>query len=514
MTFRFLAPLFVALMAAGCQTAAPPNIVIILADDMGYSDIGAYGGEISTPHLDRLAEDGLRFRQFYNAGRCCPTRASLLTGQYPHQVGMGAMVSSLGSDPTAGPYQGYLSDQSLTIAEALRRAQYRTYMSGKWHVGEKPEHWPRQRGFDRYFGLISGASSYYEIIRDQPRVRQMALDDDLWDPPADGFYMTDAFTEYAVRFLEEHAHGAPSHPFFLYVAYTAPHWPLHAPPEVVERYLGRYDMGWDSLRAQRHRRMLDLGIIDERYELSPRPAGLDAWARASDKEDWSLRMAVYAAMVDRMDQGIGQILEQLAAMDALENTLLFFLSDNGGCAESVEGRALHDATKAPGERGSYVAYQEAWANASNTPFRLYKQWAHEGGIATPFIVHWPEGIVRPGRIANSPGHVIDLMSTVLDAAGMDGLPTEGSSLVPLFESAQAEIAPRTLYWEHIGNRAVREGSRKLVLNRRLEEWELYDLDDDPTELRDLAPLLPAEARRLEDKWHAWARRVGVFDRDG
>ncbi len=513
MTLRCLATV-AALVTVSCQDPAPPNIVIILADDMGYSDIGAYGGEIGTPNLDRLAEDGLRFRQFYNAGRCCPTRAALLTGRYPHQVGMGAMVSSLGSDPTAGPYQGYLSDQSLTIAEALRPAGYRTYMSGKWHVGEKPEHWPRRRGFDRYFGLISGASSYYEIIRDQPRVRQMALDDDQWEPPADGFYMTDAFTDYAVQFLDAHAQEQPSQPFFLYVAYTAPHWPLHAPTEDIERYLGRYDIGWDSLRAERHRRMLELGIIDERYGLSPRPAALGAWATTSNKEDWSLRMAVYAAMVDRMDQGIGRILEQLAAMDAMDNTLLFFLSDNGGCAESVEGRALHDTTKAPGEQGSYVAYQEAWANASNTPFRLYKQWTHEGGIATPFIVHWPQGIARPGRIVDSPGHVIDLMSTVQEVTGIDAVPTEGMSLRQIFAAQEAIAEPRLLFWEHIGNRAVREGDWKLVRNRRLESWELYNLEEDPTELRDLAPLLPGEARRLEDLWQEWAREVGVFDREG
>ena len=284
MTLLRTASLLVLLLAAGCHNPLTPNIVIILADDMGYSDIGAYGGEIETPHLNRLAKNGLRFRQFYNTGRCCPTRAALLTGRYPHQVGMGSMVSSLGSDPDAGPYQGYLSEQSATIAEMLRSAGYRTYMSGKWHVGEKPEHWPRQRGFDRYFGLISGASSYFEIIRDQPRVRQMVLDDEPWSPPAENFYMTDAITDHALGILSEHSSGSRSLPFLLYVAYTAPHWPLHALPEDIKKYRGRYDIGWDSLRTERYRRMLNLGIIDDRHALSPRPDGLEAWASAADKK--------------------------------------------------------------------------------------------------------------------------------------------------------------------------------------------------------------------------------------
>lgn len=504
------------------QSAERPNVVIILVDDMGYSDIGAYGGEIATPNLDRLAENGLRFRHFYNTGRCCPTRASLLTGLYPHQAGMGRMVSSLGSDPTLGPYQGFLNDQSVTLAELLGGTGYRTYMSGKWHVGEKPEHWPRQRGFDRYFGLISGASSYYEVIKDQPRVRQMVLDDERWEPPAEGFYMTDAFTERAVEFLQDHQADYAETPFFLYLAYTAPHWPLHALPADIAKYQGRYAIGWDSLRAERYQRMRAMGVIDERFALTPRPPSIPAWKDADNKEDWALRMAVYAAMLDRVDQGIGDVLTTLEAMEAFDNTLVLFLSDNGGCAESIEGRQLHNPEAAIGARGSYVAYKEPWGNASNTPFRLYKQWVHEGGIATPLIAHWPQGIAQPGRILDDVGHVIDLMTTVGEVTevtypdsleGRPLIPPQGKSMAPLFANTQPLAEDRTLYWEHIGNRAVRQGNWKLVWDRRQEVWELYDLDADPTELNNLAAERPEEVQRLQALWDAWAEDVGVFDRE-
>ena len=492
---------------AGCAFKdAPPNIVIILADDLGYSDIGAYGGEIHTPNLDALAYGGIRFRNFYNAGRCCPTRAALLTGRYPHAVGMGRMVSALNSTPEPGPYQGYLSQEAETLAEMLKAVGYKTYMSGKWHVGEKPEHWPRQRGFDRYFGLISGASSYFEIIRDQPRIRQMALDDEPWTPPDSGFYMTDAFTDQAVKYLQEHEEGSP---FFLYLAYTAPHWPLHALPEDIARYADRYDAGWDVLRSERYARQLVLGLIDSSWVLSPRPPNLPAWENEPDKADWSLRMAVYAAMVDRMDQGIGRVVGALRDMNALDNTLIVFLSDNGGCAESVDGRNLHDPTTLVGERGSYLAYDEAWANASNTPFRLYKQWVHEGGIATPFVAHWPHGIAVPGRITDSPGHVVDLMATIGELAGADAKDQDGRSLVPVLSDPGAATPERTLYWEHIGNRAIRDGDWKLVLDRRTGDWELYNLAADPTEQFDLARSHPNVVRRMTETWQTWADSIGV-----
>ncbi len=499
--------LLLAVNTIGCgRSPERPNILIIMADDLGYSDIGSYGGEIHTPNLDTLAINGVRFRQFYNAGRCCPTRASLLTGRYPHGAGMGAMVSSVDRELTTGPYQGYLSESATTLAEMLLDAGYSTYMSGKWHVGERTQHWPRMRGFERYFGLISGASSYYEIIENQPRKRQMALDDDTWSPPDSGFYMTDAFTDYAVEFLQSHTSNKP---FLLYLAYTAPHWPLHALPEDIARYENQYGDGWDVLRQERYARMRTMGVVDENYALSPRPADLPAWQDQPNKEDWSLRMSVYAAMVDRMDQGIGRVLDQLRTMGELDNTLVLFLSDNGGCAESVDGRQLHDPNTTVGERGSYLAYEEAWANASNTPFRLYKQWTHEGGIATPLVAHWPLGIDGPGRIVDEPGHVIDLLATIADVSHATLPQTDGTSLLPLLNTQHYEWPDRTLYWEHIGNRAIRQGNWKLVWDRNRAEWELYNLTTDATEIYDLVLEAPQIASHLQRRWEAWADSIGV-----
>lgn len=512
-----LLPLF-GLASCTPEAPEPPNIIVVLADDLGYSDIGAYGGEIATPNLDSLAEQGLLFTQFYNAARCCPTRASLLTGLYPHQAGMGRMVSSVSSTPQSGPYQGFLTEDSPTMAEALRQAGYRTYMAGKWHVGEKPEHWPRQRGFDRYFGLISGASSYYEIIKDQPRVRQMVLDDELWEPPAEGFYMTDAITDYAARYIQDHATQNRAEPFFLYVAYTAPHWPLHALPEDIAKYSGRYDEGWGALRKERYDRMKALGLIDDRHILTPRPASIPTWEEVDDKADWARRMEVYAAMIDRMDQGIGRILEVLEEAGEDQNTLVLFLSDNGGCAESIEGRQLHNHDAAIGARGSYVAYKEPWANASNTPFRLYKQWTHEGGIGTPFIAYWPNGIQRPGRLTAQTGHVMDIMATALDLAGVsstdsDQAPSpfllEGKSLAPIF-SGETRVGHEALFWEHFNNKAMRKGRWKIVYdNRRTKSWELFDLEADPTEVNNLADQQPERLQSMIGEWEAWAERVGV-----
>ncbi|WPP49208.1 arylsulfatase [Catalinimonas niigatensis] len=498
------------------KAADKPNIVIIMADDMGYSDIGSYGGEIATPNLDALAENGLRFRQFYNAARCCPTRASLLTGLYPHEAGMGGMVSNVDSQPAPGPYQGFLNNSSVTIAEVLKQADYATYMSGKWHVGEKPEHWPRQRGFDRYFGLISGASSYFEIIKEQPRVRQMVLDDQPWAPPADGFYMTDAFTNYAVSFLDEHFQQKEEQPFLLYLAYTAPHWPLHALPEDIQKYEGKYALGWDSLRDLRYQNMLEMGIIDSTYALAPREEGVAAWENAENKEDWARRMAVYAAMIDRMDQGIGKVVNTLKQNNAWDNTLILFLSDNGGCAEDIAGRGLNDPSAEIGYPGSYVAYQKPWAIASNTPFRRYKQWVNEGGIATPLIAHWPEGIAASG-IAEGYAHVTDIMVTCLEAAktaypanynGKSVKALRGKSLLPVFEG-EAGDEERTLYWEHFGHQAVRKGKWKIVANAPDYQWQLFDMDQDPTELEDVSSEFQDITRTLAEDYQSWADEVGV-----
>lgn len=502
---------------AAAATNNRPNIVVIMADDMGFSDIGCYGSEIATPHLDGLAAEGLRFTQFYNAARCCPSRASLLTGLYPHQAGMGGMVSTLAKPKPEGPYQGYLNDQCVTIAEVLRNSGYRTYMSGKWHVGEQREYWPRRRGFDRYFGLISGASSYWEILEEERKQRIMALDDERYLPEGDAFYMTDAFTDHAVEFLEQQP--GPEHPFFLYLAYTAPHWPLHAWPEDIAKYRGKYRIGWDELRQRRYQRLLELGIIDPKWALSPRDADVPPWDSVEDQDDWDLRMSVYAAMIDRMDQGIGRVLAALKRIGAEENTLILFLSDNGGCHETAEGRKLHKPGTKPGERGSFTAYKRPWANASNTPFRLFKHWVHEGGIATPLIARWPAGISARGTLTHQMGHIIDLMPTCLEtagavypAAGRDGktpvLPLEGRSLLPILQGKTREPHPE-LYWEHMGNRAVRQGAWKLVAAKN-GDWELFDMEADRTELHRLGAEHPGKAEELLSLYETWAKRVGVI----
>jgi arylsulfatase len=473
-----------------------------MADDLGYSDIGCFGGEIATPVLDQLAEQGVRFTNFYNAARCCPSRASLLTGHYPHAVGMGRMVTELHQElPAPGPYQGYLN-QEPTIAEMLKQAGYRTYMSGKWHVGERPEHWPRKRGFDRYFGLTGGASSYFELVKES-RKRTILLDDEPWPVPETGFYMTDATTDFALEFLKNHHGQTPDQPFFLYLAYTAPHWPLHAPEEETAKYLGKYADGWDAVRENRYQRMKELGIINDRHVFSPRPASIPEWENVANKETEDRKMAVYAAMVDRMDQGIGKLVNYLKETGELDHTLIVFISNNGGCAENIEGRRLHDPSRPVGARGSYVAYDEPWANVSNTPYRRYKQYIHEGGILTPAIVYWPEGIKEKGSLVHNPAHIIDLVPTALELAGTTpGKPLPGISL--LHSIARKDQEERTFYWEHFGNKGIRKGNWKLVMERGIGEWELYDLEKDPTELQNLITQEPEMKDLLEKLWGDWA----------
>ena len=487
-----------------------PNIVFILADDMGYADLGCYGGEIATPNLDRLAGEGLKFRHFYNAARCCPTRAALLTGQYPHVAGMGGMVSGTDAAPEPGPYQGYLREELPTIAERLGAAGYRTYMSGKWHVGEGPEHWPLRRGFDRYFGLINGASSYYDLRTDQNRERQMVLDSARWYPPATGFYATDAYTDFAIEVLQEHEAAQDETPFFLYLAYTAPHWPLHAPEETTKLYAGTYAAGWDSLRHARYARQQALGLVDDRYELAPLETSVPDWATADPDMQWERRMEVYAAMVHRMDEGIGRLLAQLERSGELDNTLLVFLSDNGGCAEDVSSRGLHQDTATIGGPGSYVAYLRPWSQLSNVPFRKYKQWTDEGGIATPLIVHWPAGVQADAEWIDAYGHVIDLYPTALAAAGLSSADSDlpGRDIFTTLAEKSAEQS-RPLFWEHFGRAAVRRGRYKLVRHGPTKPWMLFDMAEDPTELRDIAPAMPDTVRALSRRYAAWAREVGV-----
>jgi arylsulfatase len=422
-----------AFLAAPLAAADRPNIVLVLADDMGFSDLGCYGGEIATPNLDALAKNGLRFTQFYNCARCCPTRASLLTGLYPHQAGIGDMTADQG----APGYRGHLQPNAVTIAEVLKAAGYRTLMCGKWHVGGGAGRGPVVRGgFDDYFGMIEGFRDFWESTG---YVRLPAGRPARTYPPG-GFYATDAITDHALDFLAD-ARKAPEKPFFLYLAYTAPHFPLHARPEDIAKYKDVYAKGWDKLREERHARQVKLGLFDPKVRLSPRSGfeTRDDFYRTGENPAWDTlptdrradlarRMAVYAAMVDRLDQDVGRVVEDLRKNGQLENTLVLFLSDNGACAEwdpfgfdgtSGPKNVLHTGAELDkmGGPGTYHSYGSGWANACNTPFRWYKHYGHEGGIRTPLIAHWPKGIAGRGEFRHQVGHVIDLMATCVDVGG-------------------------------------------------------------------------------------------------
>ncbi len=510
-----------------------PNIVLILADDMGFSDIGCYGGEVNTPNIDKLAVNGLRFTQFYNAARCCPTRASILTGLYPHQTGIGHMNVDLG----VPEYQGYLNDRCITIAEALKPAGYATYMTGKWHVchfdmktntSDQPFAWPVQRGFDRFYGTLSGASTYYDPIG-------LMLDNVPIKADSPNYYFTDAVSDQTVKFINDHIKNKSDQPFFMYVAYTTPHWPLHAPESVVAKYKGRFDKGWDVLREERYKRQIDLGIIDKKWPLSPRNENVPPWEKAENKQWWFRCMEVYAAQIDIMDQGIGRIVSVLEKSGKLDNTLVLFLSDNGACHEVVrktgwykesgiapnttrDGRPVkigNDPNIMPGPEDTYESYDRPWANLSNTPFKRFKSMTHEGGIATPLIVHWPARIKAKNQLRHQIGHIIDIMPTCLDAAAAEYpktykdksiLPPEGKSLAPAFDDKT--IVRDALCFEHQGNRAVRLGDFKLVAKNK-DPWELYDMAEDRTELKNLIDKLPEKAKELEALYDNWTKRCGV-----
>jgi arylsulfatase A-like enzyme len=501
------------------QATDRPSIIFIMADDLGFSDLGSYGSEIRTPHLDRLAENGLRFTQFYNTGRCAPTRASLLTGLYPHQAGVGRMVA-----PSDDPgYEGRLATRAVTVAEVLREAGYQTMVSGKWHVTHysynNPEEslhrptWPLQRGFDRFFGTLSGAGSYFTPVS--------LMRDNEFIEPGEDFYYTDAINDEAARFIYE---ADADKPVFLYISHVAPHWPLHALEDDIAKYEGVYDIGWDEVRRKRYERLLEKGLISGEWNLTERDHRVPAWEDAENKEWESRRKAVYAAQIDNMDQGIGRVLEALERTGRLENTLILFFSDNGGDSSEIQGtdtrhgyfeRGGTRPDVLPGAPDTYASYGVPWANVSNTPFRLYKQWNHEGGIAGPFIAHWPAGIDAKGEIRHQPAHLIDLMATALDMAdakypsnfnGNDILPLEGVSLLPAFRDEPLDR--EAIYWEHIGHRAVRAGKWKLVAERN-GPWELYDLEADRTETHNLAESYPEIVRKLTRMWDEWADRAYV-----
>lgn len=517
-----------------------PNIVIILADDLGFSDIGCYGSEISTPAIDSLAQDGLRFSQMYNSGRCCPSRASLLTGLNPHQAGIGHMTYT--PSATNPAYQGYLNDSCVTIAEPLQAAGYRTLMSGKWHVAQQRKiseraSWPddrpgyplpTERGFDEFYGTIGGGGSYFKptyLMQDETLIEQT-------DP---SWFYTDALTDKAIDMVDRAVDDAT--PFFLYLAFTAPHWPLHASEEDIAKVGDRYRPGWDRMRTARHEELKASGILDPKWPISARDPAAWPWEEARYPEWEAHRMAVYAAQVNRMDQGIGRLVEALRQRGELDNTLIFFLSDNGGCAEFLaedggildvepgtfahetpDGLPVHfgnSPTVLPGGPQTFQSYGNCWSNASNSPFRKFKRWVHEGGISTPLVVHWPNAIPGPG-IVHAAVHIMDIMPTCLDVAGATYPrehndrtiePCEGESLRSVFDHPDWTRS-QPIFFEHEGNRALRDGEWKLV-SADEGTWELYNIEDDRPETNDLARKETRRVDRMQGEWHSWASRMGV-----
>ena len=545
--------------AAAPQPAAPrPNVLLILADDLGYSDIGCFGSEIKTPNLDGLAADGLRFTQFYNGARCCPSRASLLTGLYAQQTGVGLMT---GNDHEPG-YTGSINDSCVTLGEVLKSAGYQTFIAGKWHVGDVL---PTTRGFDRFYGFYTG----YTVNSFNPNQMGLFPPGEAHSYPPGKFYATDAITDYALDFIAQ-GRKDRDHPWFMYLPYQAAHFPLMAPEDEVQKYVSMYEKGWDKIRDARLAKLKLLGVLPESTELSPRSLiprpeiarrdGLDtkvnpAWDSLDhDRQvDLAYRMAIYAAMVDHMDRDIGRVIENLREHHDLDNTLVIFLSDNGACAEwapfgfdadvkfprgdGTKGNGhgyggdsfvkpiLHtgDALKTMGQAlpgATGIGYGSAWANACNTPFRMYKHYDHEGGISTPMIVRWPAGIKDKGVFRQQVGHVIDFMPTLVELSGatypkeMNGkpiLPMEGKSLVPAFTDQPVERD--ALFWEHEDNRAVRVGNLKLV-SLANAPWELYDVGKDREEQHDLASTMPGKVTALKDLWESWAQRCHVYPKPG
>ncbi|MCX2575878.1 arylsulfatase [Pedobacter sandarakinus] len=504
-----------------------PNIIVILADDMGYSDIGSYGGEVATPNLDRLATNGLRFRQFYNGARCCPTRASLMTGLYPHQAGIGHMTNDP-EDSTAYQmnlpgYQGALNNSCVTIAEVLKTAGYQTLMSGKWHLGYNgKQRWPLQRGFDKYFGILAGAANYFEPTG----LRGLTLMNTPVEPEGDNFYLTDAITDHAIDFMEE-GFKKKDTPFFMYLAYTSPHWPLQAFKEDIDKYRGEYKLGWKKLREARYERMKAMGVITSTTNLTDED-GVDWDKLTPEKQDeMDYRMAIYSAQIDRMDQNVGRIIKSLEKSGTLDNTLILFLADNGACAEGGQlGGGLKEnlGTK----KGYLLSYGQSWANVSNTPFKKYKHWVNEGGIATPLIVHWPKGMpaATKGKFSDQYGFLPDIMATVVDVTGAKYPtqykghsinPMEGKSLLPVIEGIEKPVHNQPIFWEHEGNAAVRQGKFKLVTehhDNKPPKWELYDLSKDRSETNDLAATMPEQVKTMTTAYANWAKRANVepFDK--
>ncbi len=498
-----------------------PNIIVMVADDLGFSDLGCFGGEIDTPHLDKLAESGIRFSQFYTNAKCSPSRASLLTGLYAEQVTENSDLYTLHKK------------NNLTLAELLQHAGYRTMAAGKWHNGTETEQRPLSRGFERYWGILSGCSNYFnpgKRRKNEPEpgrkwndeIRPWCDQDEIILPftPSDpNFYTTDAITDHALKFLEEST--SINKPFFLYLSHCAPHFPLHAWPDDIKKYRGRYSEEWLEIRNRRYARLIEMGLIDEEWGL-PEPDHRSEISYEALGDYANEAMCVYAAMVDRLDQGIGKILDKVKELGEEDNTLTLFFSDNGGCAEEI-----HNTPETPpGSLESYHSVGAAWANVSNTPFRLFKDFDHEGGIATPLIANWPN-VIQEGKVNHSVGHIIDLMPTFAELAGINIpthykgrrlLPLEGRSLAPIFFDQSEGTEERELYWMIGGSKAMRKGKWKIVTQgpQRTQAgleipcgqecWELYNMEADRCELKNLACQDKERVKSMSTSWNEWYQR--------
>ena len=518
-----LTPLMIAPL---CWAQEKPNVVIFLVDDMGYSDIGCYGGEIMTPNLDKLASTGVRFTQFYNTSRSCPARASLMTGLYQHQAGIGQMSEDPGTfkketqrdinDWGSEGYQGYLNRNCVTIAEVLKENGYHTYMAGKWHLGmHGQEKWPLQRGFERFYGILAGAASY---LRPEGG-RGLTLDNEHLPAPESPYYTTDAFTDHALQFVGEQKDDKP---FFLYLAFNAPHWPLQAKEEDIQKFTKLYrSKGWDKIRQERYNRMQKMGIIDKNV-------GFAEWENRSwdeltekEKDESAYRMAVYAAQVHCVDYNVGKVIDYLKKTKQLDNTLILFLADNGACAEpylELGGGKQEDINNPA--CNNMPSYGRAWAQTSNTPFRKYKCRSYEGGISTPLIFSWNKKLGnRHGNLCTIPGYLPDIMPTVLEATGAAYPetyhggnkihPLVGTSLFPAITEKVPSLH-EYMYWEHQGNRAIRYGNWKAIRDEAGTEWELYDIVKDRTEKNNLASQHPDVLKKLRNEWEYWAIKYNVL----
>ncbi|MCH2204701.1 MAG: arylsulfatase [Lentisphaerales bacterium] len=486
------------LMALGLTAQEKPNIILMMADDMGYSDIGCYGGEIKTPNLDRMAREGIRFRQFYNNAKCTTTRASITTGLYPQRDNGGIEM---------------LDNSMFTIADAMNKAGYFTFMSGKWHLGSKSGHRPIDRGFQEYYGLMDGCANFFNPVQRDPKfkggkVRVFGHNDKLINEFPDDFYQTDAFTDHAVEQIKKAV--AAQKPFFGKIMYTAPHYPLHAKPEDIAKYKGRYKDGWHVLRNERYQRQLEMGVIDKSTKLHPEDPRMKDWDSRKNKDWDQALMEVYAAMVDSMDQNIGKILKVLDETGTADNTLILFISDNGGCAETPGGD--NNISHSPGPKEFYTACGPSWATAQNTPFKRHKVNMHEGGINTPCVVRWPAKI-KPNTWTDSVAHIIDLQPTCMAMAGLDpvkDIPADkrqldGENILPIFEG-QPFKRQKPLFFEFASTRAVRDGDWKAVYEK---EWLLYNIAEDRTEMNNVAVQYPERLASMSNSWDEWAKKTGA-----